>query len=102
MQKIIRVICRKICPIRRAKSYRRYLLLRMHDSLENRDLRQNDECAICLQPFDDNEMIMETDCNHIYHESCLDGWSLKNETCPLCRQLLYPREKSWFSKLIEG
>jgi hypothetical protein len=45
-----------------------------------------DDCAICLQAFEMNDLIEETLCRHIYHENCLEEWSLKNEICPLCRQ----------------
>tara|TARA_B100001758_G_C18268430_1_gene534978 strand:+ start:357 stop:671 length:315 start_codon:yes stop_codon:yes gene_type:complete len=50
----------------------------------------NDECPICLEPIDfenlDNVYILN--CNHIYHNSCILQWfnRSKHNHCPLCLQ----------------
>ena len=52
---------------------------------------QNEECAICLEPLD-NEICYLT-CTHLYHLDCLTGWINRNKqnrkpvTCPLCNSL---------------
>jgi chromosome segregation ATPase len=46
-------------------------------------------CSICLDNIhenDDNELKIETRCNHNFHKNCLDKWD-KN-TCPNCRSFL--------------
>lgn len=101
LQKILRVVCRRICPIQHAKSFRNYRMLKMQDQVDLNET-QNEECAICLQPFDEDELIREIQCGHIYHQTCLDGWSIKNNTCPLCRQPLKTKNKNWLVNFLEG
>lgn len=42
------------------------------------------ECTICLLDYND-ETKTETECNHFFHQECLDKWLQTNYTCPLCR-----------------
>jgi hypothetical protein len=42
-------------------------------------------CPICLDPFDAEQGISQTPCNHVYHKNCLNGWLQTSRTCPLCR-----------------
>ena len=42
------------------------------------------ECTICLLDYNE-ETKTETECNHIFHQECLDKWLQTNYTCPLCR-----------------
>lgn len=46
---------------------------------------QEIECAICLDIID-NDSKSITDCNHVFHDSCLDR--IINNRCPLCRSAL--------------
>ena len=41
------------------------------------------DCPICLEQ-NNNEMIT-TACNHVFHKSCLDEWKKINLSCPCCR-----------------
>ena len=43
------------------------------------------ECTICLEHFNENELLYELSCNHSYHKECIDDWLSKKNTCPLCR-----------------
>ena len=45
---------------------------------------EQSECTICLLPCTE-ETKTETECNHIFHQECLDKWLQSNYTCPLCR-----------------
>ena len=42
-------------------------------------------CAICLQLFACDEIIMRLPCNHIFHKPCLEAWLAKQGSCPNCR-----------------
>ena len=42
------------------------------------------ECAICLET-NDNKLKKLVNCNHVFHESCLNEWLKINPICPLCR-----------------
>ncbi|KAL1225595.1 Brassinosteroid-responsive RING protein 1 [Cardamine amara subsp. amara] len=47
----------------------------------------SDCCAVCLHEFENEDEIRRlTNCQHIFHRSCLDRWMGYNQmTCPLCR-----------------
>ena len=42
-------------------------------------------CTICLESFNDDELVEQLICNHYYHKTCIQVWFKKNSTCPLCR-----------------
>ena len=44
-----------------------------------------ESCAICLQPQHRNTRI-KLPCGHSFHAACVHEWSLRNSTCPTCRQ----------------
>ena len=41
-------------------------------------------CCICLELEKENQWI-ELDCKHTFHETCIEPWLQKNNSCPLCR-----------------
>lgn len=41
-------------------------------------------CSICLEYVTHNKYI--TNCNHEYHESCLNIWAKDHNSCPVCRK----------------
>ena len=44
-------------------------------------------CFICLDDFNDNNIIRKLKCVHLFHKECIDPWLLKeNHTCPVCRE----------------
>ena len=48
-------------------------------------------CSICLSNIDTNSnsnIIIITDCNHIFHASCLLPWANNNNSCPNCRKTI--------------
>lgn len=44
------------------------------------------ECAICLCPWEPEDQIRVTPCEHAFHEECLGGWLRTARTCALCRR----------------
>ena len=56
---------------------------------KHKDQEQKTEPELCSICWDSLEMhIAETDCNHKFHTKCLNTWTRKNPTCPLCRKSL--------------
>lgn len=59
-----------------------------------------DDCGICRNPLnyhDEGEMnraVVETTCNHMFHECCLERWFVSSVRgdCPMCRRLLRETE----------
>ncbi|XP_039115920.1 E3 ubiquitin-protein ligase ATL42-like [Dioscorea cayenensis subsp. rotundata] len=45
------------------------------------------ECAVCLSPFTDAEILrLLPKCKHAFHIDCVDRWLAGHSSCPLCRQ----------------
>ncbi|XP_061586680.1 RING finger protein 215 [Cololabis saira] len=45
-----------------------------------------DICAVCLEPFNNNQCLRVLPCLHEYHRDCVDPWLLLQHTCPLCKR----------------
>ncbi|KAM0938556.1 putative chromatin regulator PHD family [Dioscorea sansibarensis] len=44
------------------------------------------ECAVCLSPFADAEILrLLPKCKHAFHINCVDRWLAGHSSCPLCR-----------------
>jgi hypothetical protein len=60
--------------------------------LINFDIDQNNlnnQCSICCAEFCNNQLLRHTQCNHNFHQECLDNWLLNyHEICPICRTKL--------------
>lgn len=47
-------------------------------------------CAICLKDYVDGDRICWSSnprCSHHFHGDCVEEWLLRNDECPLCREL---------------
>ncbi|KAM6930871.1 RING finger protein 215 [Xenentodon cancila] len=47
---------------------------------------ETDICAVCLEPFNNNQCLRVLPCLHEYHRDCVDPWLLLQHTCPLCKR----------------
>ena len=52
-----------------------------------------DECTICLLQYTE-ETKKATECQHIFHQECIDRWLQENNSCPLCRTCLQQHTRS--------
>ena len=55
-------------------------------------MSQNTECCICYRTVSAGNKIT-TECNHVFHNTCLTKWLLIHEDCPLCRNDLCKTNK---------
>lgn len=47
----------------------------------------DNKCPICLEQYDETNNISKLgNCNHVFHETCINIWIKKNQTCPNCRK----------------
>ncbi|EAR97704.3 zinc finger, C3HC4 type (RING finger) protein (macronuclear) [Tetrahymena thermophila SB210] len=47
---------------------------------------QLNDCAICLQTFEENEVMIEiVQCKHLFHSECIKVWFKNSVLCPYCR-----------------
>ncbi|XP_047448044.1 RING finger protein 215 [Mugil cephalus] len=69
-------------------------VLKRMSSLKTKTYRQpkpsqpveTDNCAVCLEPFNNNQCLRVLPCLHEYHRDCVDPWLLLQHTCPLCKR----------------
>ena len=54
----------------------------------NENNRAMEQCAICLQDYQDNDEIAELKCDqrHYFHSKCLEEWLHRKLECPLCKK----------------
>ena len=50
-------------------------------------------CCICLEQDSEYEWV-ELDCNHKFHENCIEPWLQKNNSCPICRSKEIPIQQN--------
>eukprot|EP00980_Cylindrotheca_fusiformis_P008383 scaffold1772_cov80-Cylindrotheca_fusiformis.AAC.11 len=54
---------------------------------------KNDECVICLEGYEARQTICTattTQCNHVFHQDCMEEWLKDHDNCPMCRvNLMY-------------
>lgn len=46
-------------------------------------------CVVCLDDFEEGDMLRELPCHHLFHVGCVDTWLKSHSTCPVCRQVLW-------------
>uniref|UniRef100_A0A671PY96 Ring finger protein 215 n=1 Tax=Sinocyclocheilus anshuiensis TaxID=1608454 RepID=A0A671PY96_9TELE len=45
-----------------------------------------DNCAVCLEQYNNNQCLRVLPCLHEFHRDCVDPWILLQQTCPLCKR----------------
>ncbi|XP_046347588.1 E3 ubiquitin-protein ligase ZNRF3-like [Haliotis rufescens] len=45
----------------------------------------SESCAICLEGYQEEQVLRVLPCNHDFHRICVDPWLLNKGTCPLCK-----------------
>lgn len=45
-------------------------------------------CTICLENFEENELVFLLPCKHLFHEACVSGWLKTHGNCPNCKHNL--------------
>ena len=54
------------------------------------------ECVVCMEPYEEGEVLKDLPCGHTFHAACIDAWLLGKgrappkapptlPTCPLCK-----------------
>ena len=48
-------------------------------------LVDTDDCPICMDKMDKICTLSITNCDHVFHNNCLNKWRINKNCCPLCR-----------------
>jgi len=56
--------------------------------LEEEVRKQNKECSICSDNFENESIVSTTSCGHIFHKDCIVEWGKYKTNCPICRESL--------------
>eukprot|EP00730_Choanoeca_flexa_P012336 TRINITY_DN3_c0_g1_i1.p1 TRINITY_DN3_c0_g1~~TRINITY_DN3_c0_g1_i1.p1 ORF type:complete len:202 (+),score=16.71 TRINITY_DN3_c0_g1_i1:212-817(+) len=48
----------------------------------------SEECAICLEPFEQRKARQILPCGHEFHAGCAKQWISRHNSCPLCREVV--------------
>mgnify|MGYP000884324585 FL=1 len=51
-------------------------------------------CTICLEDFEDGQVIRISSCEHIFHKNCIDNWLGIRSTCPNCKHELNDQDEN--------
>lgn len=52
-------------------------------------------CAICLESFEDDDIVRGLVCGHVFHAECVDPWLTRRRACcPICKRDYYKEESS--------
>lgn len=55
----------------------------------NKTVPSLDNCMICMEDFQDDDVIRILYCEHYFHKECIDPWlKEKSARCPYCRMLI--------------
>ena len=94
IEKLKMYLCVKTIP--KSKSER---LLSLGKKVKSGELVDLEDCPICFEKMEKISTLCITNCNHVYHNCCLNKWRNQQNDCPLCRtnicsEMELPRSKS--------
>ena len=58
---------------------------------EKKNFEEN--CPICTENFEQEDLVISLECEHVFHEYCILPWLNLNNSCPNCR-FAFPRKNS--------
>ena len=50
-----------------------------------RGIRKLEKCAICYDNLKSFQIIRTLNCQHFFHQKCIDRWFERHNSCPICR-----------------
>jgi len=54
-----------------------------------------DSCSICMTEYSPGDTLAELKCHggHFFHQSCINNWMERNNSCPLCKEVIFNNGK---------
>jgi len=80
-------VCKEQRRRRRSRLSRRRLKELPTKQWLKSDKVEYDTCAICIEDFEEGDLLRILPCNHAYHCKCVDPWlTTGKRVCPLCKR----------------
>jgi hypothetical protein len=54
-------------------------------SVNESEIDDSEKCVICLDDYDYDNNIGKLECEHKYHQKCIERWLMEKTICPLCK-----------------
>jgi hypothetical protein len=51
----------------------------------NHLVTSQEACAVCMAVYDEDDLVIQTPCKHVFHGPCLRPWVTEKRSCPNCR-----------------
>ncbi|ORZ19012.1 hypothetical protein BCR42DRAFT_324325 [Absidia repens] len=52
-------------------------------TLSEQEFKDQVDCAVCKDEFNQAESVIELPCQHLFHDDCIKPWLKVNGTCPV-------------------
>ncbi|XP_047961957.1 E3 ubiquitin-protein ligase MPSR1-like [Salvia hispanica] len=63
------------------------------DALPAVEVASEEQCAICLEGWEEGEKAKEMACKHRFHGGCIERWLNVSGSCPVCRYEMPEEER---------
>lgn len=61
-------------------------IIRQHIlSVDQTKVIGSEKCVICLDDYNHNHNVGELECEHKFHQECIEKWLMEKTICPLCK-----------------
>jgi len=54
-------------------------------SVNEAEITHSEKCVICLDDYYYNNNVVKLECEHKYHQICIEKWLMEKTICPLCK-----------------
>ncbi len=54
-------------------------------SVDESEIDDSEKCVICLDDYDYDNNVGKLECEHKYHQKCIERWLMEKTICPLCK-----------------
>lgn len=71
-------------------AYETFILSEGSTELPGWKAESADPCCICLGELCSGETCCKMPCDHVFHKECIENWTRRKNSCPLCMQNIPP------------